>query len=36
MGWKKHSERAATYTNRTTEARAAELMLQLQETSANG
>jgi len=36
MGWKKHSERAATYTNRTTEARAVELMLRLQEMSANG
>jgi len=36
MGWKKHSERAATYTNRTTEARAVELMLRMQEKSANG
>ncbi|MBY3755530.1 tyrosine-type recombinase/integrase [Azospirillum formosense] len=36
MGWKKHSERAATYTNRTTEVQAASLMLRLQERSANG
>jgi integrase len=35
MGWKKHSERAATYINRTTEMQAAKLMLLLQEKSAN-
>lgn len=36
MGWKKHSQRAATYTNRTTEARSAELILRLQERSVHG
>ncbi|WP_245414893.1 tyrosine-type recombinase/integrase [Aureimonas flava] len=36
MGWKKHSKRAATYTNRSTEATASELMLTLQDRSTNG
>jgi integrase len=36
MGWKKHSQRAVTYTNRTTQARSAELILRLQERSVHG
>jgi integrase len=36
MGWKKHSQRAATYTNRTTEAQSAELILRLQDRSVHG
>lgn len=36
MGWKKHSKRSATYTNRSTEETASKLMLRLQDRSTNG